>query len=115
MKGLSIAVAATATIAVPVFAQTPITTIERGSYVCELPGDASGKAGYEQPEQNFTIESASRYVSRRGSGTYLRREDRVVFSSGARKGETYRVMAHGFLRRVADGELGRLRCVRQGR
>src|SRR5690606_18098784 len=74
MKGHSIlaiaaAVAAIVTPAASAWAQAPIATIERGSYVCELPGDASGRAGREQPAENFSILSASRYSSAQGSGT----------------------------------------------
>lgn len=115
MKRLSIAGIVAICIATPGFAQSPITTIQRGAYVCELPGDAAGRAGYEQPEQNFSIRSASRYSSAHGSGTYLRRGDRVVFTSGERQGETYRVISRGFLRREGEGDLARLRCVRRGR
>src|SRR5688500_19819545 len=40
----------------PAFAQGAIGTVERGVYVCELPGDAGGVAGVAQPARNFTIE-----------------------------------------------------------
>lgn len=118
MKGHTIlAITGAAAIALgvsaPALAQAPIATIERGSYVCELPGDASGRAGREQPAENFSILSASRYSSAQGSGTYLRRGDRLSFTSGARQGEDYAVQSGGFLRRIEDGKPGRLRCVRQ--
>ena len=93
-------------------AQGPIATVERGPYVCELPGDASGRAGIPQPERNFTIETASRYSSPQGGGTYLRRGDRVELTSGPRKGEAYQVIRPGFLRLIGpNGAPGRLRCV----
>jgi hypothetical protein len=96
-------------------AQGPIATAERGAYVCELPGNAAGKAGYEQPERNFRIESASRYSAPQGGGSYLLRGDRIQFTSGPRKGEVYQVIRSGFLRAIgADGAPGRLRCVQQG-
>jgi hypothetical protein len=95
-------------------AQGPIATAERGAYVCEMPGTAAGKAGYEQPERNFRIESASRYSSPQGAGTYLLRGDKIEFTSGPRKGEAYQVIRSGFLRAIgANGAAGRLRCVRQ--
>lgn len=91
-------------------AQGPIGTIERGRYTCELPGDAAGEAGIEQPEQNFRIASSSRYVSHQGRGTYLRRGDVVTFSSGPRNGEQYAVISPTHLRRMENGQPGRLRC-----
>jgi hypothetical protein len=97
------------------FAQGPIDTIDRGSYVCELPGDAASQAGIPQPERSFTIEGSSRYSARQGAGSYLRRGDRVEMTSGPRKGEAYRVVRPGFLRVLeADGKPGRLRCVLEG-
>ncbi|MXP40843.1 elongation factor P [Altererythrobacter soli] len=96
-------------------AQGPIATAQRGAYVCEMPGTAAGKAGYEQPERSFRIESASRYSAPQGGGTYLLRGDRIEFTSGPRKGEAYQVIRAGFLRAIgADGSPGRLRCVQQG-
>ena len=114
MKGLFLPILVGG-IAAPALAQGAIGTIERGAYVCELPGDASGSAGVEQPGQGFTIESASRYSSPQGSGTYLRRGDTVQLTSGPRQGESYAVINAGFLRRIEDGRPGRLRCVRTGR
>ena len=35
----------------------------------------AGRAGVAQPARSFTIESASRYSSPQGAGTYLRRGD----------------------------------------
>ena len=100
--------------AAPALAQGAIGTLERGSYVCELPGNAAGRAGVEQPEQGFTIESASRYSSPQGAGTYLRRGGTVVLTSGPRQGESYVLVSGGFLRRIENGQPGRLRCVRAG-
>ena len=37
-------------IAAPAIAQGQIGTLERGTYVCELPGDAAGAVGVEQPQ-----------------------------------------------------------------
>lgn len=101
--------------ATPVLAQGQLGTIERGTYVCELPGDAAGAAGIAQPDESFTIESASRYSSPQGEGTYLRRGDRLIMTSGPRNGDSYQVAGRGFLRKLENGAVGRLRCVRQGR
>jgi hypothetical protein len=114
MKALPIAMMI-ATLAAPAWAQGAIGTVERGAYVCELPGDAGGSAGVVQPGQALTIESASRYSSPQGAGTYLRRGDTLQLTSGPRQGESYAVMGSGFLRRIEGGKPGRLRCVRSGR
>ena len=115
MKGHSIAMIVAALAAAPAFAQGAIGTVERGAYVCELPGDAGGSAGVAQPGQALTIDSASRYSSPQGAGTYLRRGDTLQLTSGPRRGESYAVIGDGFLRRIEDGRPGRLRCVRSGR
>jgi hypothetical protein len=107
-------VLAASTLAAPAAAQGQIGTIERGPYVCELPGDAAGAAGIPQPEESFTIESASRYSSPQGNGTYLRRGDRLTMTSGPRNGDSYEVVGPGFLRKIVNGEVSRLRCVREG-
>jgi len=96
-------------------AQGAIGTVERGSYVCELPGDAAGRAGVVQSAEGFTIESASRYSAPQGSGTYLRRGNTVLLTSGPRQGESYALISAGFMRRIENGQPGRLRCVRTGR
>ena len=100
--------------AIPALAQGEIGTLERGAYVCELPGDATGRAGVVQPDKNFTVDSASRYSSPQGSGTYLRRGNVLEMTSGPRNGERYQVVSARFLRKLENGEPGRLRCVRQG-
>ena len=115
MKGFPIAIILAALTASPTLAQGAIGTVERGAYVCELPGDAGGSAGVVQAGQAITIESASRYSSPQGSGTYLRRGDTLQLTSGPRQGESYAVIGAGFLRRIEDGKPGRLRCVRSGR
>jgi hypothetical protein len=104
-------------LALPVQAQAqgPIGTVQQGSYVCELPGDAAGARGVEQEGAGFRIESASRYSSAAGSGTYLRRGEELVFTSGARNGERYQIVSSGFLRKLEDGKVSRLRCVRRER
>lgn len=103
-----------AVIAVPALGQGQPDTIDRGTYVCELPGDAAGAVGIEQPQESFSIRSASRYSSAQGSGTYLRRDDRLTMTSGPRNGDSYKIVSRGFLRKIVDGQPSRLRCVRQG-
>ncbi|WP_340587851.1 elongation factor P [Erythrobacter alti] len=98
----------------PAAAQQQIGTIERGHYFCELPGDAAGAAGVRQADESFTIRSASRYSSPQGNGTYLRRGNRLLMTSGPRNGDSYAIIGNGFLRKIENGEPSRLRCVRQG-
>ncbi len=99
----------------PALAQGQIATVERGQYVCELPGDAAGSVGIEQPQESFRITSASRYVAPEGSGTYLRRGDVVTMTSGPRNGTVYAVISDGYLRKMENGEPRRLRCIRRSR
>lgn len=107
-----IAVALVAALPAAAAAQGPIGTVPRGSYVCEMPGDAAGQAGIPQPERSFKVKSSSRYATPRGGGVYLRRGDRLEITSGPLRGQTYLVIRPGFLReRQADGKPGRLRCV----
>jgi len=95
-------------------AQGPIDTVERGKYICELPGDGS-KAVDAQPDRNFKILTGSRYSSPQGDGTYLRRGKRLEMTSGPRKGEAFVIVHPGFVRSAqSDGTPGRLRCVRYG-
>jgi hypothetical protein len=114
MKGYSILFALAATLAAPGLAQGAIGTVPRGTFACELPGDASGQAGIPQPERNLTIDSASRYSSPQGGGSYLRRGDVLTLTSGPRQGESYAVISEGFLRLIEGGRPGRLRCVLRG-
>jgi hypothetical protein len=114
MKGLSFLALIAAVAASPALAQGPIGTLERGKYACELPGDATGKAGIAKPDADFTIIGASRSSSAQGHGTYLRRGDVVTFTSGPRSGEAYAVISSVFLRRMENGRPGELRCIRNG-
>jgi hypothetical protein len=114
MKGLTFLIGLAGALASPALAQGAIGTVPRGTFACELPGDAAGKASIEQPERNLTIESASRYSSPQGSGSYLRRGDVLTLTSGPRQGESYAVISEGFLRLIEDGKAGRLRCVLRG-
>jgi hypothetical protein len=114
MKRLLTSILLAGALAAPAFAQGAIGTVPRGTFACELPGDAAGRAGVPQPERNITIVSASRYSSPQGSGSYLRRGDTLTLTSGPRQGETYAILSDGFLRLIEDGKPGRLRCVRQG-
>lgn len=102
-------------LAAPSAAEGPISTIERGRYVCELPADVPGEVALEQPDEGFEIAGASRYRSPQGNGTYLRRGDRVVMTSGPRNGVEYTVISPSMVRKVENGHPGRLRCYHRGR
>ena len=105
--------AALLAMAAPLGAQEQISTLERGTYTCEVPGNAAGAAGIEQPDESFSILSASRYRSEQGRGTYLRRGNRLTMTSGPRNGDAYLIVSENFLRKLdAAGKPGRLRCVR---
>jgi hypothetical protein len=96
-------------------AQGPIGTVERGHYACELPAPVAGDVALPQPEESIEIAGASRYRSPQGNGTYLRRGNRMVMTSGPRNGFEYVLLSETMLRRLDDGEPGRLRCFWRGR
>ena len=104
-----------AAVAVPAAAgaQGAIAPLQRGSYVCEMPGDAAGRAGHPVPEASFSVVNASTYAKDGQRGSYLLRGDRVTMTSGPLKGASYERMRGGFLRKIEGGEAGRLRCVRR--
>src|SRR6187402_571902 len=104
MKGRFLTILLVAGLAAPALAQGAIGTVQRGTFACELPGDAAGQAGVAQPARNLTIESASRYSSPQGSGSYLRRGDTLTLTSGPRQGESYSVVTEGFLRLIEGGQ-----------
>jgi hypothetical protein len=115
MKRFALLLLSAIALAGPALAQGQIGTIEKGQYICELPDETGTQAGIEQPEENFRIASASRYRSPQGDGTYLRRGDIVTMSSGPRNGDQYQVITASFLRKIENGEPGRLRCFLRGR
>lgn len=100
----------------PAMAEKRIETVQRGTYMCELPGNAAGAVAMPQPDSDFRIKSGSRYSSRDGSGIYLFKGGVLQFTSGPRKGERFQVLRSGFMRILeSDGEPGRLRCIRRQR
>ena len=100
----------------PAMADKRIETVQRGAYMCELPGNAAGAVAVPQPDMDFRIKSGSRYSSRDGSGIYLFKGNVLQFTSGPRKGERFQVLRNGFMRSFeSDGEPGRLRCIRRQR
>ncbi|WP_336986622.1 elongation factor P [Altererythrobacter aquiaggeris] len=93
-----------------------LATLPRGSYGCELPGNAAGPAGIPVDEMSFKIENASSYNSARGSGTYLLTGRTVRMTSGPLRGLKFDRVGRTMLREITeDGTPGRMRCVLYGR
>lgn len=116
MKPIALAFAAL-TAAAPALATSggQIDTLQRGNYVCELPGDASTQRGVPVPEAGFEITHSSTYRTADGTGTYLRTGNLVTMTSGPRKGERYRVQSERMLKLLAeDGSEDGLRCIKLG-
>lgn len=92
-----------------------IGTLDRGSYSCELPGDAASQRGVPVPEEDFNIINGSSYSADGASGIYLRTGDSVTMTSGPRKGNRYELKNKRFLRKLdANGKPTGLRCIRLG-
>ena len=84
------------------------------AYLCEMPGDAGGPAGYRVPAEDFTIVNANTYYTASGRGTYLLTGDDLVLTSGPKRGQKFHRISDNFLRkREATGQDGPLRCVRR--
>lgn len=94
-----------------------IDTLNLGHYACEGPGDAAGPTGERKPELDFAVVNGSSYtIEGGGKGSYLLTGDIAVMTSGPRKGERYRRLSRGYLRRIgSDGKDTDLRCVLAGR
>lgn len=91
-----------------------IDSLPRGTFICEMPGDATGAAGLRQDGEHFTIISASTYEAGGKRGSYLLTGDRLVMTSGPKKGEKFHRISNSFLRKTdADGRDGQMRCVRR--
>jgi hypothetical protein len=91
-----------------------LATLPVGEYRCELPGDAIGPGGHPVPEETFAIRNASTYVAANGAGSYLLTGDRLIMTSGPKRGAVYHRISNNFLRKLdAQGEDSPLRCVRR--
>lgn len=106
-----------ALIAAPAISQSSggaIGTLPAGSYQCELPGDASARAGVRQPARDFTVSGASSYEQGGARGTYLMRGNNIQMTSGPMQGQRFARMGDGYIKETsADGSPGRLRCIRR--
>ena len=101
--------------ATPLPAQGRLGLLERGTYICALPGDATGQAWVEQEGRTFTVTGGSSYETPRGAGTYLLEGKQITFTRGPMRGLKMLVLSSGLLQEVGkDGKLGRLRCHRGG-
>ena len=104
-------------LAAPALATTggKLDTLERGTWVCELAGDAATQRGVPVPEAGFVVTLSSTYRTDSGSGTYLRTGENVTMTSGPHKGVRFRVQNERMLRKLAgDGSEDGLRCVKLG-
>jgi len=91
-----------------------IDTLRSGEFRCELPGDASGPVGHATPAEDFAVINANSYRTARGRGSYLLTGNRLTFTSGPKRGQSFRRISGNFLRKLAaSGGDARLRCVRQ--
>lgn len=91
-----------------------IDALSPGSYVCELPGDATGPAGRRQNGEGFTVLNAGTYEAGGLRGTYLLTGDLLTMTSGPKNGHKFRRLSDNFLRRLGpDGKESALRCVRR--
>ena len=43
-----------------------LDTLPLGSYICEIPGDATGPTGLREPAQDFAITNSSSYTTPQG-------------------------------------------------
>ncbi|HOB14168.1 MAG TPA: hypothetical protein PKN09_07990 [Novosphingobium sp.] len=92
----------------------PIGSLQPAAYLCELPGDATGAAGYRVPSEDFTIINANTYNTASGRGTYLLTGDDLVLTSGPKRGQKFHRISANFLRKLGpDGKDSDLRCVRR--
>ncbi|WP_459787288.1 hypothetical protein [Alteriqipengyuania sp. 357] len=92
-----------------------IDTLPIGHYQCTLPGNAAGPAWLRVPESDFTILNASSYEAEGKRGVYLLRGSELTFTRGPLKGKRMERAGRRILReKLADGTLGRMRCVRSG-
>ncbi len=94
----------------------PIGLLRVGTYVCELPGDATGPVGHRIPEADFSVLNDSTYEVAGKTGSYLLTGDRLVMTSGPHKGRRYHRLSDGFVRPIGpDGSDSEMRCIRRTR
>ena len=110
-----LAALAASSITVSAAAQGRLALLDRGEYVCALPGDATGAAWVEQEGRDFGITGGSSYRTARGDGTYLLEGKQVTFTRGPMRGMKFMRLGSGLLQEVGrDNKLGRMRCHRAG-
>ncbi|WP_258319674.1 elongation factor P [Qipengyuania flava] len=114
-RTLTLLAAAVGLVASPAASQGRLALLDRGEYVCALPGDATGAAWVEQEGRDFAITGGSSYRTARGTGTYLLEGKQVTFTRGPMRGTKFMRLGSGMLQEIGrDGKLGRLRCHRAG-
>jgi hypothetical protein len=101
-------------LAVPATGQGRLGTLRVGEYRCELPGDAAGPSRHPVPEEHFEVLNASSYRTAQGGGTYLLTGNRLIMTSGPKRGQKYTRFSDNFLRKLDEaGNESPLRCVRR--
>ena len=89
-----------------------IATMPLGDYICELPGDATGPAGYRVSGEDFAVVTASSYRAGEALGSYLLVGDQLTMTGGPHQGKRYKRQSGGFVRKLDEqGRPGALRCV----
>lgn len=87
--------------------------LQKGTYVCSLPGDVTGPARQIVEAERFEIGASSTYSTGKGWGTYLLPGKKVVFTRGPMKGATYIRETQSTLRKLnSGGDKTALRCTR---
>ena len=93
-----------------------LDTLQRGRYVCALPGDALAEAFVVLPDKGFVIDNGSTYRTETGTGTYLLTGNEVRFTRGPMNGMRFQRTGPGSLRWIDEnGQPGQVRCVRNVR
>lgn len=93
-----------------------LDTLQRGRYVCALPGDALAEAVVVLQDKGFVIDNGSTYHTESGTGTYLLLGDEVRFTRGPMNGMRFQRTSPASLRWIDEnGQPGRVRCVRNVR
>lgn len=92
-----------------------LMTLPKGSWTCELPGDANAMPT-AQPASGFETIADSSYLAPDGTtGSYLRLADRLTLTSGVFAGRRFVIDGEEILREIAsDDKPTGLRCVHAG-
>lgn len=94
-------------------ASSDLSVLPQGRYGCWTSGSASGPA--VNPQSSFIVLRGSSYRNDAGKGTYLLANDTLLFTRGPLKDMRLRRSKDGFWQQISSsGEIGRLKCSRNG-